>query len=95
MGRCAVDRQQHLVQVPWIAWSGTPTSPRIGLVRPAGATPVPDGGRRPHHAAGEEPLCDISVAQAEASIEPHAVADDVRRTAVALVTGRRRWMGHA
>src|SRR4029450_7581366 len=25
MGRCAVDRQQHLVQVPWIAWSGTPT----------------------------------------------------------------------
>jgi hypothetical protein len=36
-----------------------------------------------------EPFFDIPVAQADAIIEPYAVADDVRRKAVVLVTVRR------
>src|SRR5215475_4687291 len=92
---CPVDCQKHLVQVPFIAWSGTTTSQLIRIVLPEGATPLPDGFIRHNNAAGEQEFFDISIAQAEAIIEPHAVADDVRRKAVVLVTVRCSWRGHA
>jgi hypothetical protein len=91
----AVDGQKDLVQVPFVPWSWTTTSQLVGIVLAEFATPFPDGFIRHDHAAGEQEFFDIAVAQAEAIIELHAVADDFRRKAVVLVTFRSGWRGHA
>ena len=69
-----VDRQKHLVQVPFVAWLGAPTLQLIGVVLPKLQTPLPDGFMRDVDPACKEQLLYIAVTQREAVGEPNPMA---------------------
>src|SRR6185312_5285335 len=86
----AVDRHEHLVEVPFVAGAGSPTTSLGGVVRPELGTPGPDRLVGDHHAAGEHQLLNVAQAQRETVIQPHRVPDDLDRIPVALVPRRNR-----
>jgi hypothetical protein len=63
----------------------------ISILLPKLATPLPDGFIRHDHPADEQEFFHVTVAQTEAVIQPDAMADDLSREAVILVSaGRER-----
>ena len=87
----AVDREKHLVQVPFVARSGTPATELIGIRLPELPAPLPDGFIRHDDPTGEQEFFHIAVAEAEAEIEPDAMADDLSRETMVCV--RVGWCG--
>jgi hypothetical protein len=72
-------------QMPLIAWSSTPAAQLVGIG--LSELPAPRAHRfigEDHAALGHE-LFDVPIAQAEAEIQPHTVADDFGREPMALI----------
>src|SRR5262245_47069494 len=90
----ATDREEDLIQMPFVARPGSSAMELSRILLPELAAPLPDGLIRHDHAAGEQQLFDIPVAQAKSRIEPHAVASDFSVKAVILVSLRSDGRGH-
>jgi hypothetical protein len=89
-----VDRQKHLIQVPFIAWLGASPTELIGVLLPGLAAPFPDGLVGHDHAADEQEFLHITVAEAEPIVQPYAMADDFGGETVVLVAVGRYWCVH-
>jgi hypothetical protein len=74
--------------VPLIAGSETPAPELIGIGLPELQAPLPDGFIGHANPPGEQEFFHIPVAQAEAEIEPDAVANELGREAMVCV-----WIG--
>jgi hypothetical protein len=72
-----LDCQKDLIQMPLITSLGTPAPQLIGIRLAELPAPLPDGFVRHHDPAGEQELFDITVAEAEPVVQPHAMADDL------------------
>jgi hypothetical protein len=83
-----VDREEHFVHVPLVAGSGTPPPELVSILLAKFPAPLTDGRIGDDHSPFEEELFDIARAEAEAKVEPDAVADDFRGKAVVFV-----WIG--
>jgi hypothetical protein len=77
--------------MPLIARSSTPAAQVIGIGLPELPAPIAHRFVREQNAALGHELFDISIAQAEAEIEPDTVADDFGREPMALIWIRYRW----
>jgi hypothetical protein len=82
----AVDGENHLVEMPFAAWTGTAAPELIGIPLPKFATPLPDGLVGHDDAANEQEFLRITIAQVESVVKPDAVTDDLRRKVVASFT---------
>jgi hypothetical protein len=80
-----VDREKHLVQVPLVPRSGTPVAHLIDIGLPEFQAPIPYRLIGQDDATFRHELFDVPIAQAEGKVQPHAVADDLRREPMALV----------
>ena len=87
----AVDREEHFIRMPLIARSSTPAAQLISIGLPELPAPIAHRFVREQNAALGHELFDISIAQAEAEIEPDTVADDFGREPMALIWIRYRW----
>ena len=85
----AVDRHEHLVEVPLVAGAGSPPTSLGSVVRPELRTPGPDR-LVGDHTAGKHQLLNVAQAQRETVLQPHRVPDDLDRIPVALGPGRNR-----
>ena len=90
----AVDREEHFVQVPLVAWSGMPAPELIGIDLPELQARLPNGFIGHDNPTGEQELFHIAVAQTEAKVEPDAMTDDLGCEAVVFVMVHR-WCVHA
>src|SRR6478736_8178703 len=88
----AVDPDEDLVEVPFVAGAGAPTAQLIGVCLPELGTPAPDRLIADHDTTRQHQLLDLTKAQREPKVQPHAMVDDLDRVAVALV--RRRCGAH-
>ena len=83
-----IDGEEHFIQVPRIPGPGPPTSELIGIRLAELPAPLADGFVGDDDSTGKQQLFDIPIAQAEAVIQPHAVADDLgRETGVFIRVG--------
>jgi hypothetical protein len=82
-----MNREEHLVEVPLVTWPRAPVPELIGIVLAKLATPFPDGFVGHDHPACEQELFDVSVAEAEAEVQPNTMTDDLRWTSVIFVGG--------
>jgi hypothetical protein len=84
-----MDGEKHLVQLPFVPWSGTPAPKWLGILRPKRAVPLADGLIGHRDPTRKEPLCHIAITEAKPEIEPHGVADDLGGEAVVpIAVGR-------
>ena len=74
----AVDADEDLVEVPPVTGLGSAPAQLVGVGLPELGTPGPDGFVTDHDAALEHQLPDLTKAQREPVIQPHAVGDDLR-----------------
>ena len=81
----AMDCQKDLIEVPLVAWSGTPAAQLVGIGLPKLPAPVAYRLIRQDDATCRHQLLDVPVAQAEAEIQPDTVADDLCWEAMALI----------
>src|ERR1700758_370233 len=88
----AVDPDEHLVEVPLVAGARAPPAQLVGVGLPELGAPPPDRLVTHRNTAYEHQLLDLTEAEREPEVQPHAVVDDLDRVAVALV--RRRCGGH-
>ena len=89
----AVDPDEDFIEMPFVAGPGAPAPAQpVGIDLPELRAPLPDGLVADHDAALQHQLLDLTKAQREPVIQPHAVGDDLRRVPVSLV--RRRCSGH-
>ena len=84
----AVAGQKHLVPVPRVARPGPAASELMGIRLSERAAPLPDRLGGDEDAAGEQQIFDVPVAEAEAEVEPDAVANDLGRKPLVCV-----WVG--
>jgi hypothetical protein len=84
----AVNGEKHLIEMPLIAGPGPPTPEliRIGLAELA--APLPDSFVGHSDPTSKQQLFDVPIAEAEAEIQPDAVANDLSREAMVCV-----WVG--
>jgi len=80
-----VNGEKHLIQVPRVTWSGPPMPEFMGIGVTERAAPLPNGFIGHENPTGEQEFFAIPVAEAEAEIQPHRVADDFRWKPVVLV----------
>ena len=81
----ASDRDEDLIQVPFVAWSGTLTAQLVGIGLPKLPAPVAYRLIRQDDPTCRHQLLDVSVAQAEAEIQPDCMADNLGWEAMALI----------
>ena len=81
----AIDGEEDFIQMPFVAGSGTPAPELIGIGLPELPAPFADGFIGHDDPTGEQQLFDVAIAEAEAEIEPHRMADDLGREPVVLV----------
>jgi len=79
-----VDPDEHLVKVPLVAGVWAAPAQLVGLGLPELVTPAPDRLVTHRDTAYEHQLFDLTKAQREPKVQPHAVIDDLHRIAVAL-----------
>jgi hypothetical protein len=87
----AVDCEEHFIQMPLIARLSMPAAQLIGMGLPELPAPIAHRFVREQNAALGHELFDISIAQAEAEIQPNTVANDYGREPMALIWIRYRW----
>ena len=80
------------IEMPFVARPGPAPAQPVGLGLPELRAPLPDGFVADHDAALQHQLLDLTKAQRQPVLQPHAVGDDLRRVPVSLV--RRRCSGH-
>jgi hypothetical protein len=90
----AMDGEKDLIEIPFVTEPRTPMAKLIGIRLAEFATPFPNRFVRDDDATGEQQFLYIAIAQAEAEVQPDAMADDLGRETVMLVRGRR-WCIHA
>jgi hypothetical protein len=83
----AVDGQKHLIQVPLVARPGPAASELMGIRLSEFPAPLPDRLVGDDDSTGEQQLFDIAVAEAEAKVQPDAMADDLGRKPMVCVRG--------
>ncbi len=81
----AVDRHEHLVEVPRVAGSGLAAAQAGRVDGSELGAPLPDRHVGDDHGADQQQLLDLAEAQQEPVLQPHAVRDDLRRKPVTLV----------
>jgi hypothetical protein len=85
----AGDPDEHPVEVPLVAGARAPPAQLVGVGLPElGASP-PDRLLTHRDTAYEHQLLDLTEAEREPDVQPHAVVDDLDRVAVALLRRRR------
>jgi hypothetical protein len=90
----AVDGEKDVIRVLLVSWPGMPTPYLIGVCLPKLSTPIPHSLVSQDDATCGHQLIEVPVAQADAKIQPDAVADDLRREPMALVQVGRGWCVH-
>ena len=80
-----MDGEEDFIQMPFVAGSGTPAPELIGIGLPELQAPFADRFIGHEDPAGEQQLFHITVAQAEAEVEPDAMADDLGRKPMVFV----------
>ena len=88
----AVDPDEHLIEVPLVAGARAPPAQLVGVGLPELGAPPPDRLLTHRDTAYQHQLLDLTEAEREPEVQPHAVVDDLDRVAVAPV--RRRCGGH-
>src|SRR5215475_8668021 len=88
----AVDLHEDLVEVPLVAGAGAAPTQLVGVGLPELGAPAPDRLITHHDTTYTHQLLDLTKAQRETKVQPHAMVDDLDRIAVALV--RRRCGAH-
>ena len=83
--RDAIDIEEDLVQMPFVAGSGTPSPQAIGVLLAELFAPAPDRFIADHHAACRHHLLDIPKAHREPVVEPNGIRDDLFRKSMATV----------
>jgi hypothetical protein len=81
----AVDRETYFTQMQCVAGSGAPAAELIGILLAECAAPVAHGFIRQDDAACGHQRFDVPRAEAEAEIQPDAVAHDLCGKAVTLL----------
>ena len=81
----AMYREEYLVQVPLVAWLGSPATPLIGVCLAKLPAPLADGFIGHDGATDEQKFFYITVAEREAEIQPDGVADDLPRKPMMFV----------
>jgi len=81
----AIDREKHLIEMPFISRARPASLQLMGLFLPKFQTPLPDGLVGHVDAALAQELLHVAVAQRETRIEPDSMADDLAGEAVVLV----------
>ena len=85
-----VDRDEDFVQKPRIAEATLTSRQPPGVIGAELRTPLPNGFIRHDDAPFGQPILDIPEAQTVSVVQPHGVADDVRRKAMPQVAGSSR-----
>jgi len=80
------------IEMPFVARPGPAPAQPVGVDLPERHALLPDGFVADHDAALQHQLLDLTKAQREPVLQPHAVRDDLRRVPVSLI--RRRCSGH-
>ena len=75
----AVDLDENLVEVPFVAGAGSAPAQLVGVVRPELGTPGADRLVGDHDTAGQHQLLDVAQGQRKPVIQPHRVPDDFDR----------------
>jgi hypothetical protein len=81
----AIDREKHLIEMPFISRARPTSLQLIGIILPKLETPLADGLVGHGDTALEQEFLHVAVAQREAIIEPDSMADDLVGEAVVLV----------
>jgi len=84
----AIYFDEHLIEVPLISGPGTPSAQSISVSLAELQSPLTDRFVGNDNATHSHDFFDISVAESEAEVEPHTVADDLRGETVAAVERR-------
>jgi hypothetical protein len=82
----AVDREEDVVQVPLVARLATSAPQLIAVRLTKLPRPLADRLIRNEDPTGTQQLFDIAIAEAEAKLQPHSMADDLGCGAVVLVS---------
>jgi hypothetical protein len=85
-----VDRDEHLIEMPLVAWPRTPATELIRIRLPELPTPLTDGFVRHDDPTNEQEFFHIPVAEREAEIEPDGMVDNLTGEPMMLVRIRRR-----
>jgi hypothetical protein len=80
----AANGEKYFIQMPLVTRLRATTSKLIGIWLPKLPAPLPDGFIRHDNTPGEQQLFDIAIAEAEAEVQPDAMADDLNWEAVVL-----------
>jgi hypothetical protein len=75
--RFAINGQKHLIQVPFVTRSRAPATQLIGVLLAELAAPLPDRFVRDKHATDKQQFFDITVAEAEAVVQPDVMTDNL------------------
>src|SRR5215475_4940868 len=78
----AIDRKEHLIEMPCISRARPASLQLIGVILPKLETPLADGLMGHVDAALAQEFLYVAVAQREAIIQPDAMADDFARKTV-------------
>jgi hypothetical protein len=92
---CAINRKKPLIQVPLVARARTPAAERIGILLAELPAPLPERFVGHDHPASEQQLFDVSIAETEAIVQPHARADNLGRKPMVFVAFRSGGRSHA
>src|SRR4051794_20735192 len=84
------DLEHHLIEMPFVARPGQPSADDVGELLAKLESPLPDRLMADLDAAEGQHLLDHPKAQRESKVQPHRVADQLRREAVAGVEGLGR-----
>jgi hypothetical protein len=88
----AVDADEDLVEVPPVTGLGSAPAQLVGVGLPELRAPAPDRLITQHNTTRKHQLLDLTKAQREPKIQPHAAINDLNRMPMALV--RRRCGTH-
>ena len=83
----AVDRQIDFIEMPAISRARCAGSKAFGIGPAELLRPISNGFVGYRNPALSHDLFDVAIAQAEAKVKPHAVADDFRRESAAVIQG--------
>ena len=90
-----VDRQKHLLQMPLVTRPWAPAPELIGLRWPKLPAPLPERFRRHADPTDAQECFHVAIAEAEAIVQPDAVAHDFGRKPMMFVALWSGWRSHA
>jgi hypothetical protein len=79
-----MNRQKHLVEVPFVPRLRASTMELVRILLTELAAPLPDGFIGHDHPTGEQEFLHIAIAETKAEVEPDTMANDLSRETVVL-----------